>query len=181
MNIRAVRVLLAVLIVGTGLSGCSLLPSFETCEGTDPAVAELDGLPALALRPAGAVSVGGGPWAGASCVDDTGGAWLSARRLYAYGGTRDEVLEYYGREAPAAGWRPVHDLDTGPDGQIAVFCFESADRPSITLAFDSPEMLREVYGVAPDPGAGDLLGVHARTWFSWSSEAAPDGSRMGCY
>lgn len=78
-----------------------------------------------------------------------------------------------------AGWRPVHDLDTGPDGRIAVFCFESADRPSITLAFDSPELLREIHGVEPDPGA--LLGVDARTWFSWSAEAAPDGSRMSCY
>ncbi|MFD3808617.1 hypothetical protein ACFWSF_40310 [Streptomyces sp. NPDC058611] len=179
MNMRAVRVLLAVLLVGTSLSGCSLLPPFETCEGTEPAVAELDELPALALRPEGAVSVGGGPWAGSSCVDDTAGAWLSAQRLYAYGGTREEVLEYYGREAPAAGWRPVRDLDMGRDGRIAVFCFESADRPSITLAFDSPEMLRKIYGVEPDPGA--LLGVDARTWFSWSAEAAPDGSRISCY
>ncbi|MFI6150924.1 hypothetical protein [Streptomyces sp. NPDC051109] len=170
MNMRAVRVLLAVLLVGTGLSGCSLLPPFETCEGTGPAVAELDELPALALRPEGAVSVGG-PWAGSSCVDDTAGAWLSAQRLYAYGGTREEVLEYYGREAQAAGWRPVQELNVGPDGRMAVFCFESADRPSITLAFDSPEMLREIYGVAPDPRA--LLGVDVRTWFSWSAEAAP--------
>ncbi|MEU7603590.1 hypothetical protein [Streptomyces sp. NPDC041003] len=179
MNMLAVRVLLAVLLVGTSLSGCSLLSPFETCEGTGPAVAELDALPALALRPEGAVSVGGGPWAGSSCVDDTAGAWLSAERLHAYGGTREQVLEYYGREAPAAGWRPVDDLDTGPDGRRAVFCFESADRPSITLAFESPEQLREVYGVEPDPGA--LLGVDARTWFSWSAEAAPDGSRMSCY
>ncbi|MDX3535475.1 hypothetical protein PV721_14080 [Streptomyces sp. MB09-01] len=170
---------MAFLLVGTGLSGCSLLPPFETCEGTEEAVAELDELPALALRPEGAVSVGGGPWAGSSCVDDTAGAWLSAQRLYAYSGTREEVLEYYGREAPVAGWRPVRDLDTGPDGRIAVFCFESADRPSITLAFDSPKMLREIYGVEPDSGA--LLGVEARTWFSLSAEAAPDGSRTTCY
>ncbi|GLX37485.1 hypothetical protein Sros01_35580 [Streptomyces roseochromogenus] len=177
MNMLTMRVLLAVLLVGTSLSGCSLLPPFETCEGTEPAVAELDELSALALRPEGAVSVGG-PWAGSSCVDDTAGAWLSAQRLYAYSGTRKEVLEYYGREASAAGWRPVNDLDMGPDGRIAVFCFESADRPSITLAFDSPEKIREIYGVEPDPGA--LLGVDARTWFSWSAEAAPDGSRISC-
>ncbi|MER5934208.1 hypothetical protein [Streptomyces sp. NPDC002054] len=179
MNMLAVRVLLAALLVGTSLSGCSLLPQFETCEGTEPAVAELDKLPALALRPQGAVPVGGGPWAGSSCIDDTAGAWLSAQRLYAYSGTKEEVLEYYGREAPAAGWRPVHDLDMGPDGRFAVFCFESADRPSMTLAFDSPEMLHEIYGVKPDPGA--LRAVDARTWFSWSAEAAPDGSRMSCY
>ncbi|MFF8258742.1 hypothetical protein [Streptomyces virginiae] len=178
MNMIAGRALLAFLLMGTSLIGCSLLPPFETCEGTEAAVAELDRLPALDLRPKGAVSVGGGPWAGAECVDDTGGAWLSATRFYAYGGTRKEVLEFYGREASAAGWHPVHDLGMGPNGSFAVFCFESADRPSITLAFDSPERLREIYGVEPHPAA--RLGVDARTWFSWSVEAQPDGSRMGC-
>ncbi|MEC4570820.1 hypothetical protein [Streptomyces virginiae] len=178
MNMIAGRALLAFLLIGTGLSGCALLPPFETCEATEAAVAELDQLPALDLRPKGAVSLGGGPWAGAECVDDTAGAWLSATRFYAYGGTRQEVLEYYGREAPAAGWRPADDLDMGPTGRVAVFCFESADRPSITLAFDTPEMLREVYGMEPHPAS--LLGVEARTWFSWSTEAELDGSRIGC-
>lgn len=178
MNMLAVRALLAALLVGTGLSGCSLLPPFENCGGTEAAVAELDQLPALELRPKGAVSVGGGPWAGADCVDDTGGAGLTATRFYAYGGTRKDVLEYYGREAAAAGWRPAEDLDTAFGAGFAVFCFESADRPSITLAFTSPEQLRELYGTEPHPAS--LLGVDARTWFSWSTEATPDGSRMTC-
>ncbi|MFD3696914.1 hypothetical protein ACFWUZ_12305 [Streptomyces sp. NPDC058646] len=178
MNMLAMRVLLAVLLAGAGLSGCSLLLPSASCEGTGPAVAELDGLPVLALRPEGAVPVGGGSWAEAACVDDTGGAWLSAQRLYAYGGTKEEVLEYYGREARAAGWRPVDDLDTGPDGRTALFCFASADRPSIMLSFESPAMLRKIYGMQPPPAA--LLGVDARTWYSLSAEAAPDGSSMGC-
>ncbi|MET9636921.1 hypothetical protein ABZY83_10925 [Streptomyces virginiae] len=178
MNMIAGRALLAYVLIGTSLSGCALLPPFETCKATEAAVAELDQLPALELRPKGAVSVGG-PWAGADCVDDTAGAWLSATRFYAYGGTRKEVLEFYGREAPAAGWRPVDDLDTGPDGRVAVFCFESADRPSITLSFDSPEMLREIYGMEPHPAS--LLGVEARTWFSWSAEAELDGSPISCW
>ncbi|MET9609281.1 hypothetical protein ABZZ17_30165 [Streptomyces sp. NPDC006512] len=177
MNMLAVRVLLAVLLVGSGVSGCSLLPPFPTCERTEQSVAELDELPALALRPQGAVSVDG-PWAGASCVEDTADAWLSAGRLYAYGGTRQEVLAYYGREAPASGWRPVDGLDTGPDGRTAVFCFESAGRPSIVLAFETPDVLSEIYGEGPAPAA--LLGVDARTWFSWSAESALDGSPISC-
>ncbi|WP_051806678.1 hypothetical protein [Streptomyces sp. NRRL F-2664] len=177
MNMTAARPLLAFLLVGTGLSGCSLLPPYETCRGTEAAVAELDRLPVLELHPPGAVAVGG-PWAGARCVDDTGGAWLTADRLYAYGGTREDVLDHYRRAAAAAGWRPVGDLDTGPDGRIAVFCFENPDGPSITLAFDSPTRLREVHGTEPHPAA--RLGVDARTWFAWSAEAAPDGSRMNC-
>ncbi|MFD6225555.1 hypothetical protein ACFWFZ_01520 [Streptomyces sp. NPDC060232] len=179
MNMIAGRALLAFLLIGTSLSGCSVLPPYETCEGTEAAVAELDQLPALDLRPKGAASVGGAPWAGAECVDDTGGAWLSATRFYAFGGTRKDVLEYYGREASAAGWRPVDALDTGPDGRVAVFCFESPDRPSITLAFDSPQDLREIYGKEPHPAA--LLGVAARTWFSLSAEAETDGSRISCF
>ncbi|WP_157879739.1 hypothetical protein [Streptomyces yangpuensis] len=178
MNMLAVRALLAAVLVGTGLSGCSLLPPFEDCGGTEAAVAELDQLPALELRPKGAVSIVGEPWAGARCVDDTGGAWLTATRFYAYGGTRKEVLEYYRREAAAAGWRPAGNLDTAFRAGFAVFCFESAGRPSITLDFASPEQLREYYGTEPHPAS--LLGVDARTWFSWSTEAMPDGSRISC-
>ncbi|MFI8391345.1 hypothetical protein [Streptomyces sp. NPDC085540] len=107
------------------------------------------------------------------------GAWLTAERFYVYGGTRNEVLEYYGREASTAGWRPVDDLDMGSDRRFVVFCFESADRPSITLSFTSPEQLREFYGTEPHPA--ELLGVDARTWYTWSTEAATDGSRMDCY
>lgn len=179
MDMIAGRALLAFLLMATSLCGCSLLPPYETCGGTAAAVAELDQLPALDLRPKGAASVGGGPWAGAECVDDTGGAWLSATRFYAFGGTRKDVLEYYGREARAAGWHPVDDLDTGPDGRVAVFCFESPDRPSITLAFDSPQELREVHGTEPHPAS--VLGVDARTWFSWSAEAETDGSPISCF
>ncbi|MFJ1566101.1 hypothetical protein [Streptomyces erythrochromogenes] len=177
MNMLALRAVLAALLMGTSLSGCSL-PHFDTCEGTEAAVAELDQLPALELHPKGAVAVGGDPWSGAHCVDDTAGAWLTADRFYAYGGTRREVVEYYGREAPAAGWRPVGSLDRGLDRGFVVFCFESADRPSVTLSFTSPEELREFYGTEPHPA--ELLGVDARTLYSWSAEAETDGSRIDC-
>ncbi|WP_143568854.1 MULTISPECIES: hypothetical protein [Streptomyces] len=180
MNTLAVRALLAALLTGTALSGCSLLPPFETCGGeTDAAVAELDRLPALELHPEGAAAVDGHPWSGAHCIDDTAGAWLTAERFYAYAGTRKEVLDYYRREASAAGWRPIDDLDKGYDAGFAVFCFEAADRPSMTLDFASPEMLRELHGTQPHPA--ELLGVDSRTWYTWSAEAEPDGSRMDCF
>ncbi|THA75766.1 hypothetical protein [Streptomyces sp. A0592] len=178
MNMLAVRAVLAALLVGTSLSGCSFLPHFDTCEGTEAAVAALDQLPALELHPKGAVVVDGDPWSGAHCVDDTAGAWLTADRFYAYGGTRKQVLDHYGREASAAGWRPVDGLDAGFGRGFVVFCFESPDQPSITLAFASPEQLREFHGMEPHPA--ELLGVDARTWYTWSAEAQPDGSRMDC-
>ena len=112
-----------------------------------------------------------------SLVDDSGDAGLTAERLYVLHGTREEVLEYYGRAAPAAGWRPVHDLDTGPDGRRAVFCFDADERPSVTLAFDTPERPREFYELDPGPEAADP-GSHV--WFSLFAESATDGSRLGC-
>ncbi|MBW5481192.1 hypothetical protein [Streptomyces bambusae] len=177
MNMPRLPLFCAVLLVGTTLSGCSLLSLAESCEGTEAAVTELAQLPILDVRPPRATPVDGGEALGAHCVDDTAGAWLQAGRLYAYEGSRTEVLEYYGRQAPAAGWRPVDDLDLGPDGRRAVFCFESATQPSVTLGFPSPRQLREFYGVDPGPGAD---GTGPRTWYILSAEATPDGSRMSC-
>lgn len=178
MNLLGLRPLSAALFMGATLSGCSGISPFTTCEGTEAAVAGLNGLQALELRPERAAPLSGEGAAAAYCVDDTGDAWLIAERWYSYDGSRADVLEYYGREAPAAGWRPVQSLDTGPDGRISVFCFESGEHPSLTLAFESPEHLRTLYGVEPGP---DPVGAGSRTWFSWSAEAASDGSRMGCF
>lgn len=74
----------------------------------------------------------------------------------------------------ASGGQPGQGLDRG----YAVFCFESADRPSITLSFASPEDLRAFHGTQPHPA--ELLGVNARTFYSWSAEAETDGSRIDC-
>ncbi|MFE2322771.1 hypothetical protein ACFXD5_02380 [Streptomyces sp. NPDC059385] len=177
MNMAGLRMLLVVLFAGTTLSACSFFAPFTTCEGTESAVAKLNGLPALQLRPERATPLDREPAAQAQCIEDSGDAYLTAGRLYSYDGSREEVLDYYGREAPAAGWHPIHRLDTGPDGRIAVFCFESDKRPSITLAFESPEYLHEFYGAEPGPAPG---GPGSRIWFSWSAEAASDGSRMDC-
>ncbi|MEU2389600.1 hypothetical protein [Streptomyces sp. NPDC007369] len=172
------RSLCASLLLVPALSACGLVPQFASCEGTDAALAELAKVPMLELRPDGATPLGGGAAPAARCVEDTAGAWLTAGRLYAYSGSRTEVLEYYGRVAPAAGWRPVHDLDVGPDGRMAVFCFESRSRPSVTLAFNTAQELREFHDLDPGPEAD---GSGPRTWFSLSAEADTDGSRMGCF
>ncbi|MEV6394718.1 hypothetical protein AB0M39_08035 [Streptomyces sp. NPDC051907] len=177
MNTLGLRLLLAALFVGATLSGCSLVSPFTTCEGTEAAVARLNELKALELRPEGAKPLDG-EGAAAYCTDDSGDAWLTAERWYSYDGSRTDVLEYYGREAPAAGWRPMQSLDTGPDGRMSVFCFESGEHPSVTLAFESPEYLREFYGVEPGPYPA---GPGSRIWFSLSAEAASDGSRMSCF
>lgn len=54
MNMIGLRLLLATVLAGATLSGCSFLSPFTTCEGTGPEVATLDELPALDLHPPGA-------------------------------------------------------------------------------------------------------------------------------
>ncbi|MFG2873876.1 hypothetical protein ACGFYU_02500 [Streptomyces sp. NPDC048337] len=179
MHMPSLRLLFAVLLVSPALGGCALFGPYPTCEGTESAVAELAKLPGLELRPERARPVGAAPgaMATASCTADSGDAYLTAERLYSYDGSRAEVLEYYGRAAPAAGWRPVGSLDFGPDSRAVLFCFESKDRPSITLQFLSAQQLRDIHGVDPGP---ESTGSGGRTLFSLSAEAATDGSRIGC-
>lgn len=177
--VPAFRLLFAALLLAPALSGCSLLAPFDTCEGTEAALAELAALPALELRPPRATPVAAEPEAApaAHCVDDTGDAWLTAERLYVYEGSRAEVLEYYGREAPAAGWHPVHELGPGAAERFRLFCFESEERPSLTLDFPSSPILREVHLVDPGP---ESTGSGPRTWFAVSTESGTDGSPIGC-
>ncbi|MFD3538389.1 hypothetical protein ACFWUQ_02670 [Streptomyces sp. NPDC058662] len=178
MNMIGLRLLLATVLAGATLSGCSFLSPFATCEGTGPEVAALDELPALDLHPPGARPLDGGAADGATCTDDSGDAWLSADRLYVYDGNAADVLAYYARELPAAGWHPVQRIGAAPEGRTPVTCFESPDRPSVIVTFESPADLREFYLVDPGPEPTDSV---PRTWFHVFAEASTDGSRMDCY
>ncbi|GHI85236.1 hypothetical protein ACWGF3_02135 [Streptomyces xanthophaeus] len=177
MNMIGLRLLLATVLVGSALSGCAFLSPFTSCKGTGPAVAELDELPALELHPPGATPVDGGAADGATCTDDSGDAWLTADRLYVYDGSEVEVVAYYVREMAAAGWHPGPRVGPAPQGRIPAPCFESPDRPSVRVIFESPAELREFYQVDPGP---EPTGSAPRTWFVLSAEASPDGSRMDC-
>ncbi|MFD6876658.1 MULTISPECIES: hypothetical protein [unclassified Streptomyces] len=178
MNMIGLWLLLATVLVGATLSGCSFLSPFTTCEGTGPEPAALDELSALDLHPAGARSVAGGAADGATCTDDSGDAWLSADRLYVYDGSAADVLAYYARELPAAGRHPVELPGALPEGRIPVTCFESPDRPSGTVDFETPADLREFYQVGPGP---EPTGSVPRTWIHVLAEASADGSRMDCW
>ncbi|MFF5705052.1 hypothetical protein ACFY7H_21475 [Streptomyces sp. NPDC012794] len=178
MNMTGVRLLLATVLAAAALSGCSHLSPFTTCEGTGPQVAALDQSPALDLHPPGARPLHGGATDGATCTDDSGDAWLSADRLYVYDGSAADVLAYYARELPAAGWHPVRRSGPVPAGGTPVSCFESPDRPSVVVTFESPADLREFYQVDPGP---EPAGSAPRTWVHVYTEASTDGSRMDCY
>ncbi|MFF3013337.1 hypothetical protein [Streptomyces sp. NPDC057939] len=178
MNMMGLRLSLATVLVGAALSGCSFLSPFTTCEGTGPEVAALDELSALDLHPPGATPVGGGSADSATCTDDSGDAWLSADRLYVYDGSAEDVRAYYARELPAAGWDPPRRAGAAVAGRIPLTCYESPDRPSVTVAFETPADLREFYGVDPGPAPA---GSASRVWIHLFAEASTDGSRMDCW
>ncbi|MCX4960057.1 hypothetical protein [Streptomyces virginiae] len=177
MDMPGLRALCALLLLAPALGACSLPPSFGSCKRTGPYLAELTKVPVLELRPDRAAPLGGeaGPHAG--CTEESGVAWLSAERLYAYSGSQEEVLEYYDRAAPKVGWRPARDHHLEPDDQRPRFCFESRGRPSVTLGFHTAQQLREAYGVDPGPET-DATGP--RIWFSVRTSAQNDGSSFGC-
>ncbi|MFJ9646256.1 hypothetical protein [Streptomyces sp. NPDC101206] len=177
MNMPGLRALCALPLLASALGGCSLPPAFGSCEGTDAAVAELAKVPVLELRPDRATPLGDGAGPDAHCTEESGVAWLYAGRLYAYGGSREEVREYYERAAPDVGWRPAGDHRPAQDDQRHRVCFESHGRPSVTLGFPTAQEVREAYGTEPGPEA-DATGP--RIWFSVYATAENDGSSSGC-
>ncbi|MEJ8644210.1 hypothetical protein WKI68_28605 [Streptomyces sp. MS1.HAVA.3] len=126
---RVAVLLLSAAIVAGGLTGCSVLSPFTTCDGTEARMKELQSLPLLASPPPGATPPRHVEAVYSECADDSGDAWLSAGRLYVYPGTRQEVLDHYRKATEADGWRFTPrppDLDEawgscftkGRDGQV---------------------------------------------------------------
>ncbi|MGW7328006.1 hypothetical protein ACWGIU_05200 [Streptomyces sp. NPDC054840] len=173
---RAAALLLSAVIAAGGLSGCSFLSPFKTCEGTGARMKELESLPLLSSPPPGASAPRTFDGAFSECADDSGDAWLSAGRTYVYPGTRQEVLDHYRKAAEADGWRfepgPVRGQDAsgscftkGGGGQAKVFA----------LSFPPVRFLTEFYGAEAAAefasGAGFEISV--------GSEA--DGATTSCW
>ncbi|MGW7436641.1 hypothetical protein [Streptomyces sp. NPDC054849] len=104
---RVAALLFSAAVVAGGLTGCSVLSPFTTCDGTEARLKELESLPLLASPPPGATTPRHAEAAYSECTDDSGDAWLYAERLYAHPGTRAEVLGHYRTAAEADGWRFV--------------------------------------------------------------------------
>ncbi|MER5476393.1 hypothetical protein ABT026_05350 [Streptomyces sp. NPDC002734] len=184
---RVAGLLLSVVLLAGGPVGCSALSPFEGCEGTESLMRELEDTPLLASPPPGAKAVGGEAAASSSCSDDSGDAWLSARRLLVHPGTAEEVTAHYRRVARADGWRyfahpepsdappPMKPPSPPPGfaGRHQDVCFTKGGDGSarvVTLYFTSAEELRRTYGrdLGPDIPSGQLYEIEAG--------AEPDGS-----
>ncbi|MFG2233244.1 hypothetical protein ACGFNX_25105 [Streptomyces sp. NPDC048723] len=172
----AAALLLSTVLVAGGLSGCSFLSPFTTCEGTEARMKELESLPLLASPPPGASAPRTFDGDSSECADDSGDAWLSAGRTYVYPGTRQEVLDHYRKAAEADGWRfepePVLGQETwgscftkGEDGQTKVF----------TLSFPPARFLTEFYGA--EAGAEFASG----SGFEISVGSEAEGAEVHCH
>ncbi|WP_108956076.1 hypothetical protein [Streptomyces fragilis] len=179
-------VVLSVVLLAGGPVGCSALSPFEGCEGTGSLMRELEETPLLASPPPGARAAGGEAGGYSSCSDDSGDAWLSARRLFVHPGTAEEVVAHYRRVARAEGWTyvanpepsvaPPMDLPAPPPGstgQHRDVCFTKGGDGSarvVTLYFTTVEEIRRSHDVDPGPAfaSGQVYEIEAG--------AEPDGS-----
>ncbi|MEU3777442.1 hypothetical protein AB0F11_30465 [Streptomyces sp. NPDC032472] len=175
--LRVGALLLSTALVVGGASSCSLLSPFTSCDGTESRVRDLAALPLLASAPPGAKAAAGDAAAYSGCEDDSGDAWLSAGRLYAYPGTAQEVIAHYRKAAAADGWQlhtpPSPHAD--PDLEACFTQGEEGHFKQVTVNFVSPRELKEIYGqsLGPDFTTGLAYRVEA------GSEA--DGARTPCW
>ncbi|WP_329101784.1 hypothetical protein [Streptomyces sp. NBC_01439] len=173
---RTAALLLSAALVAGGLSGCSFLSPFKTCEGTGARMKELESLPLLASPPPGATSPRTFDGVSSECADDSGDAWLSAGRTYVYPGTRQEVLDHYRRAAEADGWRFVPAPMSGQDAGGACFTKGGDGRAQVlTLDFPPVRFVTEFYG--PEAAAEFASG----SGFEISVGSEADGATTSCW
>ncbi|MGW1726496.1 hypothetical protein ACWCQK_26625 [Streptomyces sp. NPDC002306] len=172
--------LLATALFATGLTGCSGLSPFNTCDDTATRVQDLRSQPILEFVPEGAIAPKSLASVYAECIDDdSGDAWLYAERIYAFPGSRQEVVDFYRVAATADGWRLEHD----PSGSntpetTAGLCFTKGgdgEALMLTVSFTNARLLkvRRGYEAGPefDSGSGFEIEVGSET----------DGAKTGCF
>ncbi|WP_329207187.1 hypothetical protein OG257_12075 [Streptomyces sp. NBC_00683] len=175
---RPGALLLATALLATGLSGCSALSPFNTCDDTATRVKALRAQPILESVPEGAtVPEDLAPVPG--CLDDSGDAWLYAERVYAFPGPRQKVVDFYRATAEADGWRLQSDpSDPSTPETTAGLCFTKGgdgDALLLTVQFTTARRLKIEHGYRAGPefdsGSGFEIEVGSET----------DGARTGCF
>ncbi|MER5893243.1 hypothetical protein [Streptomyces sp. NPDC001876] len=171
--------LLATALLASGVSGCSALSPFNTCDDTETRVKALRSQPVLESVPAGATVPKGLAPEPAGCIDDSGDAWLHAERIYVFPGPRQEVVDFYRATAEADGWH----LQSPPEGlsspeTTAGLCFTrggDGDALLLTVQFTTARQLKIEHGYEAGPefdsGSGFEIEVGSET----------DGAKTGCF
>ncbi|MER5373121.1 hypothetical protein [Streptomyces sp. NPDC002553] len=176
---RTLSLLLATALHTVGLTGCSALSPFNTCEDTATRLRDLRSQPVLGFTPEGATAPKGLDQVDARCVDDSGDAWLYAARVYAFPGPRQKVVDFYRTTAETDGWHlPSAPPGLGAPETVAGLCFTKGgdgDALMLTLRFTTADQLKIEYGYDAGPefgsGSGFEIGVGSET----------DGAKTGCW
>ncbi|MFH8935317.1 hypothetical protein [Streptomyces griseosporeus] len=103
------RAALAVILLlpAAFLGACTALGG-DSCQGTEDELKRLAAQPLLDAAPAHSAAPANyrGQGVTTACDDDSSGKpWLHADRIYAFPGTRADVIAHYTRAASAAGWQ----------------------------------------------------------------------------
>ncbi|MFD3536388.1 hypothetical protein [Streptomyces sp. NPDC058664] len=173
---RPAVLFLAAVLVGGGLTGCSSGSLLQSCEGSEARVEELGSLGILDSRPAGAAVPRDYPEVNSGCTEDSGDVWLHADRIYAFPGTRAQVLQHYRTAAERDGWKLVTEDPAVPaaPGVPAGLCFtrgtaEDGDMKALNVFFLTPEYVEfEDQPPGPEFDSGSGYGL--------SATAAVDGT-----
>ncbi|MFE0701320.1 hypothetical protein [Streptomyces sp. NPDC058872] len=174
-----VTLLLATALMAAGLTGCSVLSPFNTCDDTAARLKDLRSQPILNSTPEGATAPVGLDSVDSRCIDDTGDAWLYAARVYAFPGSPQEVVDFYRTAAKADGWHLQHDpSDSSTPETTAGLCFTKGgdgEALLLTVQFTRASDLEFAYdydaGPEFDAGSGFEIEVGSET----------DGARTGCF
>ncbi|MFI8348177.1 hypothetical protein [Streptomyces sp. NPDC085596] len=171
--------LLATALLTAGLTGCSSLSPFNTCDDTAARLKDLRSQSILDSAPEGATAPKGLDSVDSHCIDDSGDAWLYAARVHAFPGSRQEVVDFYRTTAEADGWRLQHDpSDPDTPETTAGLCFTKGgdgDALLLTVQFTTARQLKIEHGYKAGPefdsGSGFEIEVGSET----------DGAKTGCF
>ncbi|MDX2545280.1 hypothetical protein ACOT81_12590 [Streptomyces sp. WI04-05B] len=163
----ATRVGLAValLVPAALLTACSALGGDDGCHDTAAELKQLAAQPLLGTAPTGAAEPANyrGTGVTTGCDDDSSGApWLHADRLYAFPGSRDEVIAYYTKTAAAGGWQPEADPAPGaPPATVEGACWTRTDKSRHLLL--SVDFRTDAFSPVPEVGTGLAYAVTVGT------------------
>lgn len=171
--------LLAGALMTAGLTGCSALSPFNTCDDTAARLKELRSQSILSSTLEGATAPKGFESVDSGCIDDSGDAWLYAERIYAFPGSRQKVVDFYRTTAKADGWRlrpdPVNPDVADTEGGLCFTRGGDGDALLLTLRFTTARQLKIEHGYDAGPGfdSGSGFGIEV------GSET--DGAKTGCW
>jgi hypothetical protein len=171
--------LLAGALMAAGLTGCSELSPFNTCDDTAARLKELRSQPILSSTPEGATvpkGLGSVDW---GCIDDSGDAWLYVEHVYAFAGSRQKVVDFYRTTAKADGWRlqpdPVNPDVADTQGGLCFTRGGDGNALLLTVQFTTAHQLNIEHGYDAGPefdsGSGFEIEVGSET----------DGAKTGCW